>query len=84
MHEHIHGGDNFSYFSFMFQMFLYIIIIKEWCTLSLLVVVQYLSLGDPFHVALQVLIQLLGLSEHLVFSTRLSLLSLLGELTDVC
>ena len=24
MHEHLHGGDNFSYFSFMFQMFLYI------------------------------------------------------------
>ena len=24
MHEHIHDGDNFSYFSFMFQMFLYV------------------------------------------------------------
>ena len=50
--------------------------------MTLLVVLHDLSLSDPLHVALEVLIQLLGFPQLLKLSTGLGLLSLFCELTS--
>ena len=49
-------------------------------TLALSVNIQNLSLSDPFHVTMEILVQLSALSCLLELSARLGLLSLLSEL----
>lgn len=51
-------------------------------TFSLSVGIQDFSMSDPLHIAVEVFIQLLALSQLLKLATRPGLLSLFGKLSE--